>query len=132
MYFFFILDNKIERIEGLEYCRRLRNLNLGHNHIKKIDGLKNLPLVNLDLVYIPTKNKILTDIRQILNIVWIFKPKRCNQIRYVEGLESLQLLRYLNLSGNQIRTLKGMPSADRLEFLEVLDLESNKVSQAKR
>ena len=43
-------DNIISKIEGLEYCQRLRNLNLSNNQIKKIEGLENLPLISLDLV----------------------------------------------------------------------------------
>jgi len=47
---FSIKDNSIRKIEGLEYCQRLKNLNLAHNSITKIEGLDNLPLQNLDLV----------------------------------------------------------------------------------
>jgi Leucine-rich repeat (LRR) protein len=47
---FYFQDNKIQKIEGLEFCQRLKNLNLAHNLIRKIEGLDNLPLVNLDLV----------------------------------------------------------------------------------
>jgi Leucine-rich repeat (LRR) protein len=50
--FFFEIDNKITKIEGLEYCQRLKVLNLGHNLIEKIEGLDNLPLITLDLVTI--------------------------------------------------------------------------------
>ena len=36
------------------------------------------------------------------------------------------MLRYLNLSGNMIRSLRGIP--ERMEFLETLELEDNKVA----
>lgn len=96
---FYALDNRIERIEGLEYCQRLKNLNLAHNNIKKIEGLDNLPLVTLDL--------------------------RSNQIKKIEGLDGLKFLRTLTLAENYLRSLKGIPQ--NLEFLENLDVENNKV-----
>ncbi len=52
--------------------------------------------------------------------------QRSNEIRKIEGLNTLRFLRILNLSGNQIKSLEGIP--DRHEFLEKIDLENNKVT----
>ena len=55
----------------------------------------------------------------------INKKKRSNEIKKIEGLNTLRFLRNLNLSGNQIRSFEGIP--EKHEFLEKIDLENNKV-----
>jgi Leucine-rich repeat (LRR) protein len=62
----------------------------------------------------------------LFNIIFNLKLKRSNQIKKIEGLDSLKFLRSLNLAGNFLRSLKGIPM--NLEFLEILDLENNKVT----
>jgi len=52
--------------------------------------------------------------------------QRSNEIRKIEGLKTLRFLRILNLSGNQIKSLEGIP--DRQEFLAKIVLENNKVT----
>lgn len=47
-------DNSFSEISGLEHCCMLTHLNLGHNKISRISGLKSLPLTHLCLVGPPT------------------------------------------------------------------------------
>lgn len=56
-----------------------------------------------------------------------FHFQRSNMIKRIEGIENLQFLRFINLSGNLIKSIQGIP--DKHEFLEVIDLEDNKVME---
>jgi hypothetical protein len=54
-----------------------------------------------------------------------FSLNHIKRLGRADGLERLQQLRYLNLSGNQLRTIHGL---DALKSLRVLDLSNNQIS----
>lgn len=117
-------DNQIQKIEGLDYCQRLKNLDLSNNCIAKIEGLNNLPLIHLSLVR--DDIELILYKQQIkLNVFFCVTIKAANKIRKIEGLNSLRFLRTLDLSCNNLRSLSGIP--EKHEFLEKLFLEDNKV-----
>lgn len=48
----------------------------------------------------------------------------CNRLTAIDNLESLRYMKVLDLSGNKIRSLRGL---ENNEFLENADLEDNEV-----
>lgn len=88
-------------MDGVESCPHLVHLYLYSNKIHRIQGLGRL--VQLDKLWL-----------------------NGNQISCVEGLDSLRQLRDLNLAGNCIRRIgSGM---NNLQKLEILDLSGNQIS----
>ena len=89
-----LIDNAIEKIEGLEGCALLEELTLEKNKIRYIQGLENLRyLRKLDLGQ--------------------------NKIRKLENLDSLEALVQLSLEDNEIRSLKGLGTLSGLMELYV-------------
>ncbi|PHJ26046.1 leucine-rich repeat protein lrr1 [Cystoisospora suis] len=113
--------SRIHRIENLELCPRLKNLELNANDIEKIENLEVVPeLEQLELY----QNRI----RKIENLETLVHLRvldlSFNKIRKIEGLERLGQLVKLYLSSNRIENVEGLESLLKLELLE---LGSNRI-----
>ena len=80
-------------IDGLDTNKNLRVLSLNGNQIQKIENLPNLWIEELFI--------------------------SANQLSQIEGLETLPVLRTLDLSKNQIQKLKGLETIQSLKFLNL-------------
>ena len=90
---------KIKIIENLETLNRLQKLNLSYNAINIIQGLNNLPLLELNLAE--------------------------NNISSLDGIEFIMTLERLNVSGNEISRIPR--SIVNLQSLTIMRISRNKL-----
>ena len=100
---FYSKSCKIKRIENLERCPNLQELNLSYNYISKIENLNLLSkLKSLDLSE--------------------------NSIKRFENLSSLSSLEYLNLTGNLVKEIDKQEMRG-LTSLSFLNISKNKIAR---
>ncbi|XP_009996411.1 PREDICTED: leucine-rich repeat and guanylate kinase domain-containing protein [Chaetura pelagica] len=121
-----LLDfNNIEEIRGLEKCHSLTHLSLSHNRLIAISGLENLPIKILNL----SSNQIekitgLDNLKTLQNL-----DLSRNKITSLRGLEEHDLLEVINLENNQIADLRELEHIEDLPLLRVLNLLNNPVQK---
>uniref|UniRef100_A0A7N4PUC1 Leucine rich repeat containing 9 n=1 Tax=Sarcophilus harrisii TaxID=9305 RepID=A0A7N4PUC1_SARHA len=121
-----VVAQNISKISGLESCTLLKELWLAECHITKIEGLEECKnLEKLFLYY----NKI-TEIENLesltkLEVIWL----NYNGIRAIEGLQNLKNLKDLNLAGNFISSIG--QCLDYNEKIERLNLSGNQICSLK-
>ncbi|KAM9634958.1 leucine-rich repeat and guanylate kinase domain-containing protein isoform 6-T6 [Morphnus guianensis] len=97
-----LLDyNNIEEIRGLEKCHSLTHLSLSHNRLIAISGLENLPI-------------------RILNLI--------AELRELEYIEDLPLLRVLSLLKNPVQEQRGYWLLVIFMVLQLTELDLKKIS----
>ncbi|CAF3540202.1 unnamed protein product [Adineta steineri] len=118
-----IVNQNIERIEGLETCINLQELWITESKLTQIEGLNRC--THLQRLYLYA-NAIKTierlDGLQRLEHLWLNE----NLITKIEGLSGAKHLKDLNLASNQIKFI-GTSLAENTE-LQVLNLADNKIS----
>ncbi|MDM8537373.1 leucine-rich repeat domain-containing protein [Desulfobacterales bacterium HSG17] len=137
-------SKEIQNIEGLQYCKNLRWLDLGGNQISNISvviGLINLTNLDLwgnqisDITPVTELNNLIdlnlgynqisdiSDVAGLNNLTALrIDSNQINDINVVAGLDKL---RYLNCYNNQI---KDVSSVAGLSNLTLLDLSDNQIS----
>ena len=100
---FYSKSNKIKRIENLDECINLQELNLSYNYISKIENLSTL--INLKTL----------DLSE-------------NSIKKFENLNALVSLEYLNLAGNLLKEIE-KDSISSLISLNFLNISKNKIAR---
>ncbi|KFR15367.1 Leucine-rich repeat and guanylate kinase domain-containing protein, partial [Opisthocomus hoazin] len=121
-----LLDfNNIEEIRGLEKCHSLTHLSLSHNRLIAISGLENLPIRTLNL----SSNRIekITGLDSLKTLQKL--DLSSNKITSLEGLEEHDLLEMINLEDNQIAELRELECIEDLPLLRVLNLLKNPVQE---
>ncbi|KAK1212340.1 LRGUK protein, partial [Pygoscelis papua] len=121
-----LLDfNNIEEIRGLEKCHSLTHLSLSHNRLIAISGLENLPIRILNL----NSNQIekITGLDSLKTLQKL--DLSSNKITSLEGLEEHDLLDMINLEDNQIAELRELECIEDLPLLRVLNLLKNPVQE---
>ncbi|XP_076202449.1 leucine-rich repeat and guanylate kinase domain-containing protein isoform X2 [Aptenodytes patagonicus] len=121
-----LLDfNNIEEIRGLEKCHSLTHLSLSHNRLIAISGLENLPIRILNL----SSNRIekITGLDSLKTLQKL--DLSSNKITSLEGLEEHDLLDVINLEDNQIAELRELECIEDLPLLRVLNLLKNPVQE---
>ncbi|XP_052646220.1 leucine-rich repeat and guanylate kinase domain-containing protein isoform X3 [Harpia harpyja] len=121
-----LLDyNNIEEIRGLEKCHSLTHLSLSHNRLIAISGLENLPIRILNL----SSNQIekITGLDSLKTLQKL--DLSSNKITSLEGLEKHDLLEMINLEDNQIAELRELEYIEDLPLLRVLNLLKNPVQE---
>lgn len=99
-------SNEISLISGLQNNKNLKVLSLYNNRINEIQGLEDLPLIELNL----GKNLIVS--------CW-------------RGLNGHILLRKLNISNNQINSLKGLEVLESLRTINIAENSIDKIFELK-
>ncbi|XP_028935145.1 leucine-rich repeat-containing protein 9 isoform X3 [Ornithorhynchus anatinus] len=121
-----VVGQEIRKISGLEFCLFLKELWLAECLILKIEGLQNCN--NLEKLYL-YYNKISKienlDTLTKLEVVWLNN----NQIKEVEGLQMLKSLKDVNLAGNCISSIG--QCFDPNEKIERLNLSGNEICSLK-
>ncbi|XP_038612832.1 leucine-rich repeat-containing protein 9 isoform X2 [Tachyglossus aculeatus] len=121
-----VVGQEIQKIAGLEFCLFLKELWLAECLILKIEGLQNCN--NLEKLYL-YYNKISKienlDTLTKLEVVWLNN----NQIKKVEGLQMLKSLKDVNLAGNCISSIG--QCFDPNEKIERLNLSGNQMCSLK-
>lgn len=97
-------ENEIPQIVGLENCKALRRLFLNNNKITRIEGLEKL--CNLETL-------------------WLNE----NQIESLDGIPSLPKLREISIAMNKIEVIG--TGLDGLDCLEDLNMSGNKIGNFK-
>ncbi|XP_074681607.1 leucine-rich repeat and guanylate kinase domain-containing protein [Strix aluco] len=121
-----LLDfNNIEEIRGLEKCHSLTHLSLSHNRLSAISGLEDLPIRILNL----SSNQIekVTGLNSLKTLQKL--DLSSNKITRLEGLEGHDLLEMINLEDNQIAELRELECIEDLPLLRVLNLLKNPVQE---
>ncbi|GAB0175460.1 leucine-rich repeat and guanylate kinase domain-containing protein [Grus japonensis] len=121
-----LLDyNNIEEVRGLEKCHSLTHLSLSHNRLTAISGLENLPIRILNL----SSNQIekITGLDSLKTLQKL--DLSSNKITSLEGLEEHDLLEMINLEDNQIAELREVECIEDLPLLRVLNLLKNPVQE---
>ncbi|NXP23885.1 LRGUK protein, partial [Scytalopus superciliaris] len=121
-----LLDsNNIEEIRGLEECHSLTHLSLSHNRLCAISGLGNLPIRALSL----GSNQIekVTGMEGLKNLKNLDLSN--NRITSLQGLEGHDLLEVINLEDNQIAELRELQWIEELPLLRVLNLLGNPLQE---
>ncbi|XP_009574425.1 PREDICTED: leucine-rich repeat and guanylate kinase domain-containing protein [Fulmarus glacialis] len=121
-----LLDfNNIKEIRGLEKCHSLTHLSLSHNRLIAISGLENLPIRILNL----SSNQIekITGLDSLKTLQKL--DLSSNKITSLEGLEEHDLLEMINLEDNQIAELRELECIEDLPLLRVLNLLKNPVQE---
>ncbi|XP_042323753.1 leucine-rich repeat and guanylate kinase domain-containing protein [Sceloporus undulatus] len=121
-----ILDNNnITEIRGLENCHNLTYLSLANNKITEISGLKNLPIKTLCLKSNQIEKAVGLEELKVLQVLDLSG----NQISSLEGLEEHSLLEEINLEDNQVSELNELEYIESLPLLRVLNLLNNPVQE---
>ncbi|KAM6292992.1 leucine-rich repeat and guanylate kinase domain-containing protein [Porphyrio hochstetteri] len=121
-----LLDfNNIEEVRGLEKCCSLTHLSLSHNRLTAISGLENLPIRILDL----SSNQIekITGLDSLKTLQKLDLSR--NKMTSLEGLEGHDLLEMINIEHNQIAELRELEYIEDLPLLRVLNLLKNPVQE---
>ncbi|KFQ35919.1 Leucine-rich repeat and guanylate kinase domain-containing protein, partial [Merops nubicus] len=121
-----LLDcNNIEEIRGLEKCHSLTHLSLSHNRLTAITGLQNLPIRTLNL----SSNQIekVTGLESLKSLQKLDLSR--NKITSLEGLQEHDLLEMINLEDNQIAELRELEWIEDLPLLRVLNLLKNPLQE---
>ncbi|XP_009955931.1 PREDICTED: leucine-rich repeat and guanylate kinase domain-containing protein [Leptosomus discolor] len=121
-----LLDfNNIEEIRGLEKCHSLTHLSLSHNRLFAVSGLENLPIRILNL----SSNQIekITGLDSLKTLQKL--DLSSNKITSLEGLGGHDLLEMINLEDNQIAELRELECIEDLPLLRVLNLLKNPVQE---
>jgi len=132
-----LCNNKINKIQGLDKLKKLEVLDLCCNKIEKIEGLDNL--VNLKVLDLSNR-QILAEFSAVhfrssqreekwvrhLQITYPANYTNRNKITDIDGLDPLINLENLDLSGNNIRTIRVL---DRLNTLKGLYLSRNQIEE---
>lgn len=113
-------DNQIKKIENLENIPNLKYLDLSYNLITKMK----LPENNIEELYLICNDLTKIDKINLKNARII--DLAVNEISKIENLESCLQLRELYLGNNKIENI---PDLNYLSHLEILDLQSNKITQ---
>ncbi|NXX95258.1 LRGUK protein, partial [Centropus bengalensis] len=113
--------NNIQEIRGLEKCRSLTHLSLSHNRLIAISGLVNLPIKILNL----SSNQIqkITGLDSLKTLQKLDLSH--NKITSLQGLEDHDLLEMINLEDNQISELREVEWIGDLPLLRFLNLLEN-------
>lgn len=140
------VNSGISSIEGLQYCKNLKYLELMHNRIRDFKPIENLSnLEGLDvagnrisdlkvfknlksLKFLDVSRNSITKIEgleELSNLEQLFLDK--NQIAIIEGLETLTNLNRLVLSNNGIYFIEGLEKLSNLEYLYLRDNEINHI-----
>ncbi|CAF3709392.1 unnamed protein product [Rotaria sp. Silwood1] len=121
-------DKKIRYIENLQTLINLENLDLSNNIIEKIDGLKTLK----KLKYLSLANNF---INTIINLEDLLRLENLdlhqNQIHTIPIWfgKKLTLLKYLNLSNNQISSFDQIARLRTLYELREIHLQGNPIEK---
>jgi Leucine-rich repeat (LRR) protein len=112
--------NKISEIPNLNQHWYLQVLKLDSNSISEISGVSALP--NLQLLSL--SNNLIEEIKNLPSVIQILNlaNNKISKLRY--GFEGLDALRSLNLSSNNLISIKGIQYA---ESLMTVDLSRNKL-----
>ena len=118
-------NNWIEEMANINKHRYLKNLILDNNNISQIKGLTN----NKYLRMLSLNNNNIDIIENLagLSLEELFLSD--NNIKVINGLDELPLLRRLDLSKNNISKLKGLDSIMRLKFLFLCHNYISKISE---
>ncbi|MEG2893304.1 MAG: leucine-rich repeat domain-containing protein, partial [Clostridium sp.] len=134
----------IESIEGLQYFKNLKNLNLGHQNIKDLSPLKGLNKIERLNISYNRKNTNYNSISGLKSLK-ILDIEYCNidDLKFLYGLDKLEEIN-ININPvsnvevlNQLENLKIINAGncnikrikiDRLRNLEELNLSGNEVS----
>lgn len=117
--------NGFNEICGLEQCCKLNHLSLAHNKISRISGLENLPLIQLNL-----KGNKLVKIEGLENMKNLqMLDLSLNQIPGLLGLQNLHALGVLNLEKNLINEIQECKHINSLLLLRDLNLFGNPVQE---
>lgn len=138
---------EIGEIPGIQKLTRLKELNLKHNNITKINNisfLDHLELLNLSfnsITQIKNLNscKNLKELRlshnkieEINHLEGLINLKTLclgyNKIKRIENLDNLQNLEFLSLRNNTITAIEGVKSLSNLRYL---DLSNNQIKELK-
>lgn len=105
-----VLDDK--HASALQYCTKVRYLDLGHNHIRHIDFVTNMP----DLEVVILSINYIIDISPLANCKKIeYCELLCNLIPDLSPLSELSSIQHLNIANNRLNDLSPIFSFDKLE-----------------
>jgi len=117
-----LIDNGIQKIEGVDNLVNLKELDLRNNSISSIEGVDNL--VNLKELYL--KNNSISSIEGVDKLVNLeILELKNNSISSIEGVDKLVNMTKLYLGNNSISSIKGV---EELVNLEILRLKKNSIS----
>ncbi|KAF8820246.1 leucine-rich repeat protein LRR1 [Cardiosporidium cionae] len=114
-------SSRIQRLEGLEKCSKLKTLSLVTNYITKIENLNTLAHLN-ELELYQNRIQVIEGLTPLYNLRVL--DLSFNQIRKIENLSTLVNLEKLYLSNNKITKIEGL---DALKNLKLLELGSNRI-----
>ena len=121
-----LIDNFIEKIQGLENWRVLEELSLEKNRIWKIEGLNHLQyLKKLDLGC--NKIRVIENLNKLENLTQLSLED--NEIEMLVGLEPLFNLMELYIGNNWLTNIKQIIVLKRLPKLIILDISGNDISR---
>lgn len=92
---FEMAESGLESLDGVEYCKHIKILDVSGNMLSDISNLWNLH--DLEELYLGN-----------------------NQIGYIDALDNLSKLRTLDLSGNEINDISPLFNLERLEYVNLV------------
>ena len=110
-----VISNKVSSLNGLEFCKNLVCLQMGHQSISDISPIA--PLTKLVVLNL-THNRLIADITALANLTdleWLNLDK--NLIEDISPLKQLTRLKYLNLRHNKINNIAALANKTELEQL---------------
>ncbi|CAF3373605.1 unnamed protein product [Rotaria socialis] len=118
-----IVNQTIERIEGLDACNSLQELWITECKLQQIEGLSGC--TKLQRLYLYANSiKTIENLNGLKRLEYLWLNE--NLITKIEGLSGAKNLKELNLASNQIRFI-GTSLAENTE-LDTLNLADNKIS----
>ena len=122
-------NNQLSKIEGLNTANYLEELNLAYNLIENIENLDELGPSLQKLNLMGNQIKRLNGLQSLTSLIELNLSK--NKINKLKGLQGLTNLRYLYLSSNKISHCNQVAYLTELPFLTELDFCYNEVQNKK-
>ncbi|CAG9773787.1 unnamed protein product [Ceutorhynchus assimilis] len=120
--------NRFKHIRDLSQFWSLTDLNLSHNFIKAIDGLENLRYL-MTLKLNSNRIEILENLDD-LRLQFLFLQDnviKLDEADETANIDSMKMLRTINLSYNQITSLRAFENVLNLESLEIVNNNISKL-----
>jgi protein phosphatase 1 regulatory subunit 7 len=115
--------NLIKKIEGIEHCTEMEELELYDNRLVKLENLTPLTnLVILDLAFNSIKEVTPGSLDTLVNLKKLYLS--ANKIKKIQGLDNLRALECLDMGDNRIRKIENL---ETLDSLKELHLAKNKI-----
>lgn len=122
-----LYENRLRTLEGVQTLTHLETLDVSYNRLGKLENMFLSPLTNLTKLYVAENKLSEIDPNALLPLVHLkVLDLGGNNIRKIQGLDTLVNLKELWLGKNKITKIEGL---ENLKSLVRLSIQSNRITK---